>query len=453
MESGPGSGFAVDTSALPQAPRYQIDLAIDPRAAQVVGRQVIRYTNAETTPLDEVILRLFPNTPGYGGAMTVTHVQVDGTPISPSSQLDGSALRLPLTTPLAPGEAISLTMDFTVTIPTAPNTGYAQLSTVGGVTALANVYPLIPVYDEEGWSAEIAPPHGDAVTSDVAFYTVDVSAPSTLHLATSGGCSAADPGTWRCTGGPIRDFVLVLGEDYERVSQEVAGTRVNSYYYPDHTASGEWVLHVATEAFTTFSDLFGTYPYAEFDVVETPTSAGGIEYPGLVVISDRLYGGQGGTAEWVVVHEVAHQWWYGLVGNDQVDEPWLDEALTQYSTLLYFESVYGADAAADIVEMNFAQAHQRLLESGSDMPVGLPVAAYSPALYSPVVYQKGPLYFHALREEVGDEAFFAILRTYFNRNRYEVTTPEEFLTAVKIVTGEEHRSLYERWIIGTGGER
>jgi aminopeptidase N len=80
------------------------------------------------------------------------------------------------------------------------------------------------------------------------------------------------------------------------------------------------------------------------------------------------------------------------------------------------------------------------------------VASYSPALYSPVVYQKGPLYFHALREEVGDEAFFAILRTYFNRNRYEVATPEEFLTAVKIVTGDEHRSLYERWIIGTEGE-
>jgi hypothetical protein len=450
-DAASGPGFAVDASALPGAPRYQIDLTIDPNGTQVTGHQQIGYTNAESVPLEEVYLRLFPNTPGYGGAMSVANVAVDGAPISPYPELENSALRLPLTPPLVPGERVTLTLDFTVTVPTAPNTGYAQLSTVSGVTALANVYPLIPVYDEEGWNVELAPPYGDAVTSDVAFYTIDVTVPSTLDLVASGNCAAPEAGVWRCAGGPMRDFVLVLGEDYQLDNQDVAGTLVNSYYYPEHGDSGRWVLQVAADAFAVFSDLFGSYPYAEFDVVETPTSAGGIEYPGLVVISDRLYGGQGNYAEWVVVHEVAHQWWYGLVGNDQVDEPWLDEALTQYSTLLYFETAYGADTAADIVDMNFEQAHERLIESGNDMPVGLPVAAYSPALYSPVVYQKGPLYFHALRETVGDDAFLAILRTYFNRNRYEVARPEEFLTAVKIVTGDEHRSLYEQWIIGTGG--
>jgi aminopeptidase N len=320
------------------------------------------------------------------------------------------------------------------------------------VTALANVYPLIPIYDDEGWNVEVAPPYGDAVASDVAFYTVHVAAPPPLELIASGTCVGPEPGLWRCSGGPMRDFMLVLSADYQLTSQEVAGTLVNSHYYPEHAESGRWVLQVATEAFAIFSDLFGPVPYAEFDVVETPTSAGGIEYPGLVVISDRLYAGPGDRTEWVVVHEVAHQWWYGLVGNDQVDEPWLDEALTQYSTLLYFESVYGANVAADIVEMNFEQAHRDLIESGNDMPVGLPVAAYSPALYSPVVYQKGPLYFHSLRETVGDEAFLAILRAYFSRNRYGVATPEDLLTAVKIVSGDEHRSLYEQWIIGTQGE-
>jgi aminopeptidase N len=451
-DTAPGPGFAVDPSALPEAPRYDIDLTIDPNGTQVTGHQRIGYTNAETEPLDEIVIRLFPNTPGYGGAMTVDRVQLNGTPVSPTAELENSALRLPLAPPLAPGERVTITLDFTVTVPTALNTGYAQLSTVNGVTALANVYPLIPVYDDEGWNAELAVPYGDAVTSDVAFYTVDVATSSTLDLVASGSCTMPEPGAWECTAGPMRDFVLVLGPDYQRITQEVDGTLVNGYHYPDHAESGEWVLEIAADAFAVFSDLFGAYPYAEFDVVETPTSAGGIEYPGLVVISDRLYGGQGEYAEWVVVHEVAHQWWYGLVGNDQVDEPWLDEALTQYSSLLYFETAYGADTAADIVETNFEQAHQRLIDSGNDMPVGLPVAAYSPALYSPVVYQKGPLYFHALREMVGDEAFLAILRTYFNRNRYEVATPEEFLTVVKIVTGDEHRSLYEQWIIGTQGK-
>jgi len=137
------------------------------------------------------------------------------------------------------------------------------------------------------------------------------------------------------------------------------------------------------------------------------------------------------------------------VGNDQVDDPWLDEALTQYSTLLYFEERYGADVAANLVEQVFRQPYQELLQSDRDAPVGLPVAAYSGPDYAPVVYQKGPLYFDELRREVGDRKFWRILEEYLAQNRYGVATPEDWLAAVKAVTRDEHRDLYERWILGT----
>ncbi len=142
------------------------------------------------------------------------------------------------------------------------------------------------------------------------------------------------------------------------------------------------------DALTLYSRLFGPYPYQELDVVETPARAGGIEYPTLVVISDRLYTGHP-RLEWVVAHEVAHQWWYGMVGSDQVDEPWLDEALTQYTTLLYHEFLYGPDTAAGILKDDFQANYDRLVKEGNDMPAGLPVAAYPRDLYSPVVYRKG----------------------------------------------------------------
>ena len=443
--------FAADLDALPDAPRYEIELAVDPAAAQVTGHQQVRYTNAEEVALDNLYLRLFPNTPGYGGTMTVTDLLLDGQPVTPAVELGGSALRLSLELPLEPGQVLTLSLDFTVAVPTDDTAGYAQFAYVHGVMALPNLYPLIPVYDDEGWNVEIAPEHGDALYSDVAFYTVQVTAPSTLTLVASGSCTGPEAGTWSCVAAPMRDFMLALGQEYQRASQVVDGVVVNSYYYPDHEEGGQDALYIATDALVAFTDLFGPYPYRELDVVETPTQAGGIEYPGLVVIADRLYEG-GGTLEWVVVHEVGHQWWYGVVGNDQVDEPWLDEALVQYSTLLYHEVIYGPEAAADILERYFAQAHRELVAAGDDMPVGLPVAAYSPSLYGPVVYRKGPLYFHALREEVGDEDFFAILQTYYNHHRYGIATPDSFLTTVNIITGDPHMDLFEEWILGTSGQ-
>ena len=434
-----------DTLSL--APRYAISLTVDVAHAQVAGEQVVRYTNAEEVPLGDLYLRLFPSTPGYGGEMRVSTLRLNGEPVSPEVHLDGSALRLLLNPPLAPLETVTLSLTFTATVPLTDGIDYAQFSCVRGVMALPEVYPLIPVYDDEGWNVEVAPEYGDAVYSDVAFYQVEVTAPPTMTLVASGTCAVREAGRWSCQAGPVRDFALILGDDYQVASQVAEGVIVNSYFYADHREGGEEVLRMAVNALTLYSRLFGPYPYEELDVVETPTRAGGIEYPTLVVISDRLYNGHP-RLEWVVAHEVAHQWWYGVVGSDQVDEPWLDEALTQYTTLLYHEFLYGADAAAEILKGDFQATYDHLVEEGNDMPAGLPVAAYPRDLYSPVVYRKGALYFHALRGRVGDEAFFAVLRTYYRRHRYGIATPESFLATVKAVTGREHRDLYERWILG-----
>lgn len=429
------------------APRYAISLTVDIAHSQVTGEQQVLYTNTEGVSLRDLYLRLFPNTPGYGGEMRVSSIRLNGEPARPEVRLGESALRLLLNPPLAPMEAVTLSMAFTATVPLTDGMGYAQFSYVRGVMALPEAYPLIPVYDDEGWNVEVAPEYGDAVYSDVAFYQVDVTAPPTMTLIASGTCAEREAGRWSCQAGPVRDFALILGDDYQVASRVAEGVVVNSYFYSDHREGGEQVLRIAVDALTLYSRLFGPYPYGELDVVETPTRAGGIEYPTLVVISDRLYTGHP-RLEGVVAHEVAHQWWYGVVGSDQVDEPWLDEALTQYTTLLYHEFLSSTETAAGILKDDFQATYNRLVEEGNDMPAGLPVAAYSRDLYGPVVYRKGALYFHALRQRVGDEGFFAILRTYYRRHCYGIATPESFLETVKTVTGSEHRDLFERWILG-----
>ena len=449
--------FLADLELFPDATRYEIELTVDPSMTVITGHERVAYTNTEDVPLADLYLRLFPNTPGYGGAMTAHNVSVDGEPTVPVDELGGSAVRIPLDPPLEPGASLDLVLDFTLEVPTEGDLGYRQLGYYDGYLALANAYPLVPVYDDEGWNVEVAPTHGDAVYSETAFYTVHLSAPEEMTLLASGTCSAPEPNpgagvTWTCVTGPMRDFVAVLGPEYQVASHTVEGVTVNSAFYakpPRNTEGGARALDYASEAARLFSARFGLYPFTELDVVETPTRAGGIEYPGLVVINSGYYETLSDRMEWVVVHEVGHQWWYSLVGNDQVDEPWLDEALVQYSTLLYFEDRYGENVAARLVDQVFRRPYEELVETGRDAPAGLPVAAYSGEDYGPLVYQKGPLYFHALRQEVGDENFQAILQAYFAHNRYGVATPEEWLATVEAVAGDEYRGLYDRWILGT----
>jgi aminopeptidase N len=150
----------------------------------------------------------------------------------------------------------------------------------------------------------------------------------------------------------------------------------------------------------------------------------------------------------MTAHEVAHQWWTIVVGNGQINEPWLDAALTQYSTMLYYEKAYGKQRADGIVYGVFVSTYESLRRMGRDLPAGLPANAYPPDLCWDIVYDKGALYFHELRERVGDEAFFELLRTYYARHRYQIATADSFLGTVEEITGDPQLDLYETWITG-----
>jgi len=135
------------------------------------------------------------------------------------------------------------------------------------------------------------------------------------------------------------------------------------------------------------------------------------------------------------------------VGNDQVDDPWLDEALTQYSTLIYFEKVHGKGVADSILESYFEEGYQKIVEEGRDAVVAQPVAAFSPEDYGPIVYVKGPLFFHALRQQVGDDTYIKIMQRYLKQHKYGIATPESFLAVAEEVSGQSLDEIYHRWIL------
>jgi hypothetical protein len=456
--------FAGDVEALGTLTRYSIEVTADPGRALVKGNEAAHYVNRDTVSQTEIYFRLFPNLRGYGGEMTVSNVRVDGRAAETELLVERTALRIPLPEPLAPGEEALIELDFQASVPQVP-AGYGQFIVAQDIMALANFFPLIPAFDLEncalfdncdgGWNIEYPVPNGDAVFSETVLFDVLVTAPAGWTVVASGSTvgqetNAAGDVTWHIVTGPTRDLNVVLSSRFQVMSREVDGTVVNSYYLPEDEAGGKRTLGWGARAVAFFNEQFGPYPFAEFDIVETPNIAGGIEYPGLIAMPIQNYEQTGGFFEWATVHEVAHQWWYSVVGNDQQDEPWLDEALVQYSTALYFESEEGWADAVDEVLRSY---YEPVAGTAEDKSFTLPVKDYSESTYGPLVYGKGPLFFHAVREEAGLETFYRILETYYATYRYQVASGQDWLDLANQVTDGQLTALYAEWIPGTAGSQ
>ncbi|HEY84201.1 MAG TPA: M1 family metallopeptidase [Chloroflexi bacterium] len=440
--------------------RYKIEVTLLPKSLtqsdgpKIQGRMKAQYTNTESVLLNQVYFRLLPNTPGYGGAMKVTGVTVNGE-VSPAEIVAQRAtLEVPLRHALAPGQSVKIALTYEASIPTTADYGYGMYAWQDNILTLAGFFPVIPVFDADGWHVEVIPQHGDATYTDVALYDVTLTAPADMTIVTSGDIlivthPTSATQTIHAYGGPMRDFFVAMSPDYQKVSAEVGGITVNSYFVEGYRQAGQFALQVASDALKDFEERFGPYPYRAFDVLAAPMpgALGGVEFPGLIVMAQRYYKTPDDFREFVIAHEVGHQWWYGLVGSDQVNFPWQDEALTQYTALLYFEGKYGPERRQELVNLHFLYPYNQLLETGTDRPVAGPVSDFSETMYGAVVYGKGPLFFEELRDSIGDPLFFAGLRHYANTYRYGIASPEDLLASFGQANKQDVDYLYKRWIL------
>jgi hypothetical protein len=433
---------------------YHITLDIPDGIDVVQGHQDVLYTNREDVDLEEIYFRLYPNV--SGGRITVSNVFVDGQSVTTSEEYAKSALHLPLPAPLAPGQTIKISMDFVEELPREMGGNYGLFGFFENVMVLDEFYPVIPVYDDEGWNVEVPPPDGDLTYFDASFYVVEVTAPASLVMAASGSEVARSESEGRQTvtyaSGPARDFYLAGSADFIKVSRQVGETMVNSYalsQWPDGAAKA---LEIAANALEIFGARFGAYPYTEFDVVSTPMLALGIEYPGITGITLREYDLKGTLygspvrvmLETTVAHEVGHQWFYNVVGNDQVDEPWLDEALVQYITSLYYLDLYNEGAADSYREGAWLGRWERVEQA--EEPIGLPSGAYEEGHYVPIVYGRGPVFMQVLAEEMGQETFDAFLREYYQTHKWGIAYATDFQALAEAQCACDLAALFTEWV-------
>jgi aminopeptidase N len=445
---------------LPGATVYHIDLQIPDDFALLQGQEQVLYTNQEREALDEVCFRLYAN--AIGGTVSVSALKVDGQDVEPVYEGLSSVLRVPLLQALQPGEQVVIFMDFEVEPPRHLNNNYGTFSYVDGVLALDGWYPVVAVYDDEGagpgsakgWNLDVRS-SGDLTYLDASFYLVRVTAPAALTIIASGGQVGHEREGGRqiatFAAGPSRDFYLVASDRYTVVSATVGETAVNSYAPAEHVDGAELALEFARGALGSFNERLGVYPYTKFDIVSTPMQAIGVEYAGVVVLAFDAYdldmtmpGVPPVSLESVIAHETAHQWFYNVVGNDQSDQPWLDEAIVQYVTGLYHLDVGGERAAQDwrdYLYYRWGYADQ------AEIPIGLSLTDYADGReYSGIVYGRGPLFVAALAEEMGQDTFDGFLRDYYESHKWGIGTTATFRQLAEQHCQCDLTALFEEWV-------
>ena len=258
-------------------------------------------------------------------------------------------------------------------------------------------------------------------------------------------------------------MVIVASDRFEVATKPGGDATVSSYYLPGAESAGKSALDTAARAIEIFGARFGAYPYPELDVVEVRLGGvAGMESTELVMIGSGLYAedplaGMGEIAPgaaglsvlgFTTAHEVAHQWWHGVVGSDAYKQPWLDESLTNWSSELYVAESSGADAGLLARDLFIAIGYRRTLAHG-DVRLDQPVDAFSASEYGTIVYGKGALMYAALRRQLSDTQFFEFLRSYYDRHRFARASGDDWRATLVAVAGQPVAdAFYAKWVTG-----
>jgi len=402
--------------------------------------QEITYPNTSTEAITDLTLVVQPN--WRSGAFKLMEFAIDGQPVE-NYTLEIIRLNTPLQQPLPPGEFLDITLSYEITIPpilTSEDFGPNPFGYTIRQMNLTDWYPFVPPYiTGQGWLVHNPWFYGEHLVYPAANFDVTielVNAPEGTVIA----ASASDQGAGDLHHYQIkqaRNFVWSVSPEYQLRRERVGDTLVLGYSYlsDDYPALG--AFRATVEALKLFNKLFGPYPYDSLSVIEADFNHG-MEYSGLFYLSKAFYnqynGNPGNYLVTIAAHETAHQWWYGLVGNDQALEPWLDESFCTYSEKLFYENVYPDDLKWWWeVRVNYYNPSGWIDKTIYDTPGYLP--------YRDAVYLNGAKFFHELRKLIGDDAFFAFLQDYVIQSTDKLATTADFFKILAAHTDVDWKPL------------
>jgi hypothetical protein len=443
FEKNLASTSKVVLSDLPGASVYHIAFSLSDPPTQIDGIEEVRYTNTEDVALSEVNFAVFSEI--LGGGITIHSLTLEGRDL-PTTHKSG-ILRVSLPESLQPGQAVTFHIEFSVTVPSqGGNFYYGIFGYNDTILSMAHAYPTILVYDQNGWNNQSPDLDGDPLFSDTSFYLVSVDAPRDLVLAGAGveieRSETGDRQHVLYSDGPARDFYLVASAGFQKTSKKVGELTINSYTLQAESGYAQNALNDAATAIQDFSKRYAPYPYTEFDVAPIVTMAGGVEFPGMTVIAEEVYS-SGPFLEDVIAHEVAHQWFYNLVGNETQRQPWLDESMAQFLTWQYFLDEHGSQGA-----QLFQQEIQGNWDSLKDqkIPIGEPVSSYTSQEYVAIVYGRGPFFLLALRQQMGTDRFDSFMSDYAHSYAWKIAMTDDFKALAEKHCACNLTKLFNQWV-------
>jgi hypothetical protein len=387
--------------------------------------ETITYTNSTGCELDRLVLAVEPNL--WKGCFALGELRLDGQPAGEMT-LDGDRLEVPLAAPLAPDGTLDLFLHFDLNLPPADEYhvfGYNNLQ-----ANLVDWYPfVVPYVAGQGWLLHPPAEVGEHLVYDESNFdmTLHLTGQSTAVIIAASAPAEPISYGWHYHLENVRSFAFSASPDYQTASASTGGVTVTSYYLQDEAMQGQAVLDEVAKALATYSALFGPDPYPSLGIVESPFYDGQ-EYDGLFFLSQDFYTAYDGTVlnnlVDIAVHETAHQWWFGSVGNDQALEPWLDEALATYSERLFYEENYPEVTAWQAFRVD-AYAPTGWVDM--DIYHGGDFRTYANA-----VYLRGAQFLQVLRERIGDENFLAFLKDYAEQMAGQRATAGDFFRILRL---------------------
>lgn len=443
--------------ALPKEISYTISAQLDTTQNVITGTEIVRFTNRTGAELKELYFHIVPNafkrgantkyqqelqragipatiiyaSPDDDAFMEIKSVTANGQALA--FTIDDTLMRVALKDSLANDQTIQLQIEFVNDLmQPSPQAQWAAMFAVrsghrNGIYTITLWYPKVVVYDaDEGWNLDKYSFLGEFY-GDFADYDVQLTIPANFAIGSTGVIVSETPqGAQKIVkvrAERVRDFAWVAGASYQvREGELPTGARLRVL------SLGLQMDAIATDAMNFLSERFGSYAYPVVTVAQV-TVGGGMEYPGIVMIAG------GSVVE--IVHELAHQWWYAAVGNDEMDEAWLDEAFATFSEELYQIERRRAPSSVRS-SYNFREPGIPILTRADQFP--------SLQIYAQSVYTKGSGFLWMLRWVIGSEHFDRLLREYYKRFLYKNATVSDFVALTEELSGRELKPFFDIWL-------
>ena len=461
---------------LTQRPKnqYDINAEFNEETKSIEVEQKLSYVNNTGSELDEIYFNLIPNafTKKKGG-IDVSKVSIGSEELK-LEQVKETVYKLPLPTKLKKGKMITIDMKYTVKIPEiADRFGYYN-----NTFNLGNALITPALFENGEWLVQPYVDLGDAFYTEIADYRVSIKVPEGYLIAATGtlidNVYVAEN---------VRDFAFTISKDMDFICEEYEDIALNVFYPKGSPNAGKHVMEVAKKSLSLFNDMLGKYPYDTLNMVlcGMPGGIGGMEYPGLIMMTlDEhtpeslfdLYNGKISVKEYLkqtegdtddpsgepgepvpedvtkksvlyevnsltksTAHEIGHQWFYGIVGNDEVRYPWIDEGFCRFMEA-YYENTYRDDGNDDFSTFDLLlNMDQTIYDEYKGIPTGeIASVDLNESLYDFMkhkeeygeIYYKGAAMIYHMYREMGDEAFRTALKEYIRTFAYTEVTPDEF---------------------------